>query len=127
MNANELRAVVNRIEAVVTEDPRRFDMHDWLIEEACGTVGCFAGWAMTEEQQKAYLNCYGASPWTIACKRFDIHPSHDHKPGEDDRLFLVDHWPYEFEMQYRNAQTGLERVAALRARVEHFIATGGTE
>jgi hypothetical protein len=133
VNVEALRETVNNIEAVVRVRPSAFDMSEWCEADACGTVACFAGWAMTSNEQAAWLRHYdfAKSPWQIACDRFDLTKGTNYSDvGEDDRLFLMDQWPVEFRQQYYAAaekDDALGKVQALRDRVEHFIATDGRE
>jgi hypothetical protein len=128
MNAEEMLTVVGEIEAAVERNPLAFDMHDWLSDGSCGTVGCYAAFAMTPEQQVAWLQGYlsAESPWHVAATRFDLDDSYrgDGSVSEADRLFLIGSWPRDFEWCYNRAANSKDRVAVLRARVEHFISTG---
>jgi hypothetical protein len=121
MNAEELRTVVDEIDALVADAPARFDMHDWVYAHPdCGTAACLAGWAMTEDERQQWVERKSLEdPWEIAMRRFDLNYN------EADALFLIrSGWPTAFKNAYFEAASGQARVAALRARVEHFIATG---
>lgn len=38
-------ARMRAVQAAVLAEPQRFDANEWIGRNACGTFGCFAGWA----------------------------------------------------------------------------------
>lgn len=150
MKPAALRRTVDKIEKQVENPLCIFDMADWThkvmkdgseydryshYEKPCGTAACFAGWAVSEKVRKAYT--YGD---------VNIEDAAADKLGLDEDqaslLFDTGGWPDKFGNAYYRASYAAEkhnlgtkkRLAAekrkvniLRARVEHFIATGGRE
>jgi hypothetical protein len=129
MNVHEMLMVVEEISAETAKRPTAFNIYTWARMEPCGTVACYAGWALTPEQRTAWvtdgLEC---SPAEIAAARFGL--SLDVGGGVTSpkynawRLFVIDYWPRFFRSAYNAAPRGLERVGVLRARVAYFIETG---
>jgi len=152
MNVELLNQVVKFHEEV----PARFDMDDWyealepgrasdsLLEPApaCGIVGCIAGTAnILGGKLHHYTN------YDLNIEIYDEPEEGWFKGGQAaleltkeqaQRLFYhtstiagywnsKNSWPSNYSLAYLNATTQAERVAALKARVAHFIATDGQE
>jgi hypothetical protein len=124
--------LLRKVQKFLLEEPRRFDMGDWLqpasladvIERPpCGTACCIAG--------AAYILEHRLNPNEINFSQ--INPSVVHMDamgilGLDyrmmDGLFYASRWPDEFRDAYYHARTPLERAKAGVARIEHLIKTG---
>lgn len=111
---------------------RRFNMarfisrspYDFLDDKPpCGTVVCFAGAVVVVHDGFPSVPMprgYYDSIESRAAKLLGIeHFRHNHR-----KLFFTANWPEKFRDAYITATTGLDRVAALEARVEHFVTTG---
>lgn len=133
MDVERLRRVVDAI----AQHPQALNMELWH----CGTEACFAGHAVDvmAKEQGLTVQIIRQSPtafssvcqvgdgprrlWSdVACEYLDLTEK------EADVLFDPTEWPDVFNGAYYDAQDMDDRVgmvAALRGRVEHFIAHEG--
>jgi hypothetical protein len=160
MNTAALRRTVTKIEKAVQQPTKVFDMSGWAWEmkapakgvfepdEFCGTAGCFAGYAVSEQTRREHLRAAiedGSRGWT----GFDtdqIRKEASRKLGiakhQENKLYSTCMWPTRFQIAYREAaetargyklgtkrriKAELAKVKVLRERVEHFIKTNGEE
>jgi hypothetical protein len=151
MNVKALRRTVDKIDKKVENPLCVFDMVPWAKalmkdgseydhwfdkEKPCGTVACFAGWAVSERVRQAYTKGEVASMAQEANKVLGV------TDDQGDMLYDTANWPERFADRYYAAKDRAEnfnfgtkrRLAAekrvvkvLRERVEHFIATKGEE
>jgi hypothetical protein len=147
MNAKALRQAVKRAEREI-EAYNVFDMGVWarrlftsdkkrMLDEPCGTACCLAGFSLPQRRVQALLKRGQRTQieWEAA-EVLEINPEHH------ARLFSVAGWPLQFSRAYDEAERAASlfryctkkrlkaeraKVAVLKARVEHFIATGGWE
>lgn len=106
------------------EEPRRFDMDDWIVssksarllegEPPCGTACCFFG-AVVLSSSKEHSFLRRDEIRKMAMELLELEP--EFNPSELTNILM---WPYKFYLLYANAKTQSERVAALRAYVETF-------
>jgi hypothetical protein len=124
-----------KIKAAILEEPERFDMNGW----ECGTTACIAGWASRlSGQRMAILKANSGSGTWLAFGE-DLRKAQKSLKLEDDqwyRLVHVDNWPDPFKKEYNNALLSdglqiispcLEQAQIAARRIDHFIATEGSE
>ena len=135
-------ALLRKVARHITAEPKRLDMGEWATAcrgrraPSCGIVGCIGGWA-----------CILSAKGKTMRKRFDVaYEKVEEAWGPDfgemarralrldedqrNRLFFVDNWPEEFRVAYDNADWDNKHTAMARitkARIAHFIKTGGRE
>jgi hypothetical protein len=135
MNVRLLRKVKDHILA----EAQHFDMGFWVNsgehpprrkEQTCGTTCCIAGWANAMTiSPRAYKKL------TVDQYQHKIYGSRDNAAislGLDDsqarKLFYTPDWPYEFQHRLEQHKPGTKAYAKVAAeRIEHFIATNGSE
>jgi len=137
--------LLNKVKAVITEEPRRYDQQailcqgeelDYLqpIERPpCGTVACIAGWTAVLAGPEGIERC---RIWETAKDLLGIDKLQAQKLfseidictyGEDDTPEMLDRWPYAFAKAYEDAESPKERAAICVERIDHFIRTEGRE
>lgn len=127
--------LLRRIAKHIAAEPRRFQMGEWIYRKEefpaklfpeyshrneptmhrfapCGTAACIGGWA-------EILAGVGKPGKPLS--------SHQAIGGDTPALFNVDNWPSQFAQPYLDAATPAKRVRIAVKRIEHFIATEGTE
>lgn len=127
-----LRAAVAKFELL----PRRLNMRGWIqhihrgISASCDTVCCLAGEiALQAPDWRESPTSHGIfrsgermmDAEDLAIMRLEIEQT------DARMLFSLEGWPREFAEAYGAAtarSSAIGRVTALKARVEHFIATG---
>jgi hypothetical protein len=114
------------------QEPLRFNMYasisSWVEDDQdfeeppCGTVCCLAGAVCLSNEKNNparrenwhVIEHIASGILRLSKKRIT-------------RLFYLCNWPNKYSNVYHKAKTAAERVAVLRRRVEHFIATDGQE
>lgn len=99
------------------KDVRRFDMGTRRTKiPNCGTAACIAGWGKCIElglnPAGALLSLSGGLDWKLT-------------ETQKARLFYFDNWPSKFQRHTCEGTPAFAKQAALR--IDHFIATKGTE
>jgi hypothetical protein len=138
--------LLRQIQAFIKEEPRRFDMSDWLSrwrkEETeedhrlppCGTTGCIGGAAVLLSGVKCLTHeipVYAGRLLGLTSKD-DLVNENNWDENEDlRRLFLADTWPEPFNSQHHAARVtqppmaGIVRRAEIAcARIDHLIEHG---
>jgi hypothetical protein len=114
MNVELLRKVAARIQA----KPESFNMRYFIHKNFCITTRCIAGEAAVI-YDSSLANC--SDPGTLssaAVKALDI------TYYESYLLFFAGNWPKEFQGSPDVSSPTIQQIVA---RIEHFIATHGTE
>lgn len=120
--------LLRKIQAHITEEPKRFDLGAWIdpsTEAPCGTVACVAGWAIKlsgidldsgerpDWDRDELLGHYSAP----AAKVLGLA-----NREQSESLFLS--WPPKYADAYWFTQDRAERARIACERIEHFIETG---
>lgn len=125
--------LLRKIQAHITEEPRRFDQYT-IVEESkiapCGTVACIAGWAniltgVSPRSQKAHD--LDRAALQLGVKSYSkIQDSFWNNGSVWHGHFLFDllHWPKQFKYRYKIARTRKQRAKIACERIDHLIATG---
>ena len=117
------------------------DIESWVSEKyahnACGTVCCFAGWALREAFEESdytdfdyflgHLMGYHPSMEVSATGQFDVLARERLGLSQDDsgKLFYSSTWPEPFCSRITEVAPGTEEYAAIAVeRFEHFRKTG---
>lgn len=134
------KILLDAVEALEAH-PEQLDMDRWLYKtESCGTVCCLAGQICLNAR---YTPAWHSYTYYHPDGRFvasDVFINEEDVYGageaarmligraevnaDEDELFFRRNWPVVFDNDYDKAKSGKRRVAALRARVEHWIDTG---
>lgn len=139
--APKVAALLRRVEKRILEEPRRFDMSDWVYPSdgmwpdgpPCGTVACIAGWVALDRVPASKLKKMTRREFFIlgdefhprsararACKALGIDP----ESSVPANLFGVNNWPDKYRIAYNNARTPKGHAGVAVRRIEHFIETG---
>lgn len=144
-NKTQLAAIEDAILAIETH-PDSVDMGDWVthdrsvppnpdgIENYCGTTACLAGHIglalglppkkhirkvdIDNAPRAKRLRLSSGHVSDIAAKVLHL------SSNEQDRLFIVDDWPYRFKRNYNRAASNKGRAGAMVARLRHYVETG---
>lgn len=131
--------LLEKVKAHILEKPRRFVMRTFIYRkedagmsvfmadgpetkfvkfEECGTAACIGGWAVLLNDG------IDAKPLNLRQRAIKLIGL---KSVTGDELFEVSFWPRQFREPYYAAKTQRTRAKVAAARIDHFIATKGTE
>lgn len=130
--------LLRRVKKHILEEPRRFDMKDWVESSTvspCGTVACIAGWTLLlklppkeRNMVLAEPNAYTKRDMLTAGDRtmFLEHAENALWLDRDSsmRLFYDDIWPNGLDKAFDKARSRKARALVTADRIEHFIKTG---
>lgn len=135
--------LLRKIQAHITEEPRRFFMDECIIKAStpeewvnaaedhwdasktmppCGTAACISGWTNILTRAKS-LDQYQDFDRAIASLGI-VKSSDFHDWTGADYLFLAECWPKQFSSRYKKAKTPKTRAKIACERINYLIATG---
>lgn len=100
-----------RVADAIVKHAEAFDMDHF----ECGTTACIAGWAVRLELKSEIAP---APVCGQARKLLQIGLK------SSNRLFYLDGWPRNLEVEHSQAKTPAERAQIAARRIHYFIATG---
>lgn len=128
--------LLRKIQKAIREEPRRFDMRDWVMlsdKSPCGTSACIAGHAAMIALKKPPEKSLALAAGRLLDKHNndnDYYIAQIAKDllllssGQANRLFFRSEWPAKFQ---KLTKTPKARAQQAIARINHFIKTKGKE
>lgn len=125
--------LLRKVKKHILEEPRRLLMRTWVCRKSydeptfvtddyttaskfadCGTAACIAGWTciLAGEERPVDISFTAAALLGLR---------------NGDRLFMVENWPEPYRAHYRQARSQKARAKTAAERIDHFIATRGTD
>jgi len=134
-------APLEEVKRLITAEPRRIEMLDWISRNEytpCGTVACIAGWLsilairnqlkISEASEDWVYEAHNGLEKSLSSSQSLANEMLEASEEETDKLFFTSRWPNSFYTQYTRAWPDpAMRAQVVCERIDHFIKTDGKE